>query len=84
MAGEDPQSIQDLLDIYDTRITIERFERILKKSDLKVLQKQHYLINPIYKYKFGLTPRKQWGPITMIPYVRDFVTTCVYYTVADK
>ena len=81
MAGEDAISTQDLLDIWDTRITIERFERIIKKSDLKVLNKQHYLINPIYKYKFGLTPRKQWWPITKIPYVRDFVTTCVYYTV---
>ena len=81
MAGEDDVIVKDLMEIRDTRITIERFERIIKKSDLKVLNKQHYLINPIYKYKFGLTPRKQWWPITKIPYVRDFVTTCVYYTV---
>jgi len=81
MGGEAPNVIQDLLDIYDTRITIERFERIIKKSGLKVLQHQDYLINPIYKYKFGLKPRKQFPPLTWIPYFRDFVTTCVYYTV---
>ena len=81
IAGEHPAIIQDLLDIYDTRISIERFERIIKKSGLKVVNKQHYLINPIYKYKFGLTPRKQWPPLTWIPYFRDFITTCVYYTV---
>jgi SAM-dependent methyltransferase len=81
MAGEHPNIIADLMEIKDTQITIERFERIIKKSGLKVLNKQHYLINPIYKYKFGLQPRKQWAPLTWIPYLRDFVTTCVYYTV---
>lgn len=81
MAGEHTTVIDALLEVKDTQITIERFERIIKKSGLKVLNKQHYLINPIYKYKFGLKPRKQWAPITWIPYFRDFVTTCVYYTV---
>jgi SAM-dependent methyltransferase len=81
MAGEHPNSIKELIEVKETQITIERFERIIKKSGLKVLNKQHYLINPIYKFKFGLKPRKQWVPITWIPYFRDFVTTCVYYTV---
>ena len=81
MAGEDKVVIDELLEIKDTRITIERFERIVKASGLQVLNKQHYLINPIYKYKFGLQPRKQFAPITWLPYLRDFVTTCVYYTV---
>lgn len=81
MAGEHPQIITDLMEIYDTQITIERFERIIKKSGLKILKQQDYLINPIYKYKFGLKPRKQFVPLTWIPYFRDFVTTCVYYTV---
>lgn len=81
MAGEHELTIKELMEIKDTQITIERFERIVKKSGLKVLNKQHYLFNPIYKYKFGLTPRKQWAPFSWIPYFRDFVTTCVYYTV---
>lgn len=81
MMGESDYTLILLTEIYDTRISIERFERILKKSDLKVLNKQHYLINPIYRYKFGLKPRKQLGFITHLPYLRDFVTTCVYYMV---
>lgn len=81
LAGEHELIIKELLEIKDTQITIERFERIIKKSGLKVMNKQHYLINPIYKYKFGLKPRKQWAPLSWIPYFRDFVTTCVYYTV---
>lgn len=81
MAGEDEPIIDELLEIKDTQITIERFERIIKKIGLKVVHKQHYLINPIYRYKFGLEPRKQLKLFTWLPYFRDFVTTCVYYTV---
>jgi 2-polyprenyl-3-methyl-5-hydroxy-6-metoxy-1,4-benzoquinol methylase len=81
LAGEHENTIKELLEVKDTQITIERFERIVKASGLKILRKQDYLINPIYKYKFGLKPRKQWAPLTWIPYFRDFVTTCVYYTV---
>lgn len=73
--------IKELLEVYDTRISIERFERIVRNSGMKVLHKQHYLINPIYKYKFGLEPRKQWAPVTHIPFLRNFVTTCVYYAI---
>lgn len=81
LIGENEGHIGELMEIYDTRISIERFERVIKRCGLKVLNKQHYLINPIYKYKFGLKPRKQWKLITYLPYLRDFVTTCVYYTV---
>lgn len=81
LAGEHKVVIDELMEIKDTQITIERFERIMKKSGLKVLHKTHFLINPIYRYKFGLQPRKQIGLISAIPYVRDFLTTCVYYTV---
>ena len=79
--GESKPVIEELLEIKDTRITIERFEQIIRDSGLTVKNKQHYLINPIYKYKFGLQPRKQFGLISAIPYVRNFLTTCVYYTV---
>lgn len=80
IAGEPAGVIQDLMEVKETQITIERFERILKASGLKVMKKQHYLINPIYRFKFGLKPRKQSPVISAIPYVRDFLTTCVYYT----
>lgn len=79
--GEKEHTINDLLEIYDTRISIERFERIVKKSGLEIKHKQHYLLNPIYKYKFGWKPTKQTPIITAIPFVRNFLTTCVYYTV---
>jgi SAM-dependent methyltransferase len=81
MIGEEDGIIKELLEIHDTQISIERFERIVKRSGLKFLNKQHFLINPIYQYKFGWKPRKQSGIISAIPFFRNFVTTCVYYTV---
>ena len=81
MFGESEPVITELLEIKETQITIERFEKIVQESGLKVLHQQHFLINPIYKYKFGLQPRKQLGFISAIPYIRNFLTTCVYYSV---
>lgn len=80
--GESEGNIQNLMEVWDTSITIGQFEKFVRQAGLSIKRKQHYLINPIYKYKFGLTPRKQWGLIGYIPYLRNFVTTCVYYTVS--
>lgn len=79
--GEPEGVVNELMDIYDTQITIERFEKIVRSSGMKFINKRHFLINPIYKYKFGLKPRKQLGIISAIPFVRNFLTTCVYYTI---
>ena len=75
---------EDLLEIKETGISIERFERIIKQTNYKVIDKIHYLINPIYKYKFGWKARKQLPVIKSIPYFRDYFTTCVYYLITQK
>lgn len=77
------QPTEDLLEIKDTGISIERFEKIVKQTDYKVINEIHYLINPIYKYKFGMKARKQLPVLKSIPYVRDFFTTCVYYLISQ-
>lgn len=80
-AGESQDIIDELMEIRDTRISIERFERIVRKSGYRIAREQHYLINPIYRYKFRLKPRKQIGLIRALPFLRNFLTTCVYYTI---
>lgn len=77
--GESDQKIVELLEIWDTGISLERFERIAKSTQYTTANKQLYLVNPIYKYKFKLKPRKQAGFIGAIPWFRNFVTTCGYY-----
>ena len=81
IGGEQKRVIGALMEIKDTGISIERFERILSQSQLSVVHKTHFLINPIYLYKFGLRARKQAKWVTAIPFFRNFVTTCVWYVV---
>lgn len=71
----------ELLELVETGLSIEKFERLLQETDFETLSKKHFLFNPIYKYKFGLKPRKQLSLISSIPYLRNFVTSCVYYHV---
>ena len=78
------EPVKDLLEIRDTRISIERFERIVAENNYAVVNDTHYFINPIYEYKFGWKARKQSLLIRHIPWVRDFLTTCVYYLITAK
>lgn len=80
-AGE---NVPEMMEIRDTGISIERFERISKQTGYAISAAQHYFINPIYEYKFGWKPRKQAAILRAIPFVRNFVTTCVYYLIQPK
>lgn len=84
LAGEKDGTIQDLMEVKSTGISIERFERCLKFNNLDVAGKQHYLFNPIYQYKFNVRPRVQSGFLSRIPWLRNFITTGSYYLVKTK
>ena len=75
------EPVHELLEIRATRITVERFERICRQQDYKIANRQFYLINPIYQWKFGWKPQKQWSWLGRIPYLRNYLTTCVYYVI---
>lgn len=81
---EPPAIIQELLELKETGISIEKFEQITRKTGYKIQQVKHYLINPIYEYKFNLKPREQSHFISQIPVLRNFLTTCVYYTIEKE
>ncbi|MDP4285879.1 MAG: methyltransferase domain-containing protein [Bacteroidota bacterium] len=73
--------IESLLEVKETGISIERFEKIVKKTGFQVISKTHYLINPIYEWKFGWRPKTQNSLISKIPVLRNYLTTCVYYLI---
>lgn len=75
------ENVAEMMEIRDTRISIERFERICKNEDYSILHKRHYLLNPIYEWKFGWKARRQSVLVKGIPFVRNFFTTCVYYII---
>lgn len=81
VAGESKHTVDTLIDVKQTGISIERFERICRRSGFAIVNRQWFLINPIYRYKFGLKPRKQNVLLGAIPFFRNFVTTCAYYTI---
>lgn len=82
--GESSTSVENLAEIKETGISIERFQHLLGKNNYSIQEKEFYLINPIYKYKFNLSPRIQNRAIASIPYLRNYLTTCVYYLVRKE
>lgn len=81
--GETEIKIKGLLEIYDTRLSINKFEKLLSRTNWKTRVRQFYLSNPSYEIKFGITSRKQLGLISRIPVLRDFVSTAVYYLIVS-
>lgn len=80
-AGERPETIEALLEIKETGLSIERFERLLVQERWRVHERTLWLVNPIYRDKFGLTPRRQASAVAALPGVRDVASTCAYYLV---
>jgi len=77
-AGESEATIDALLEIKQTGISIDRFSRIVKSSGFRFEQKDLWLFNPNYETKFGLTPTKLPRVLDSLPWVKDFFATCCY------
>lgn len=75
LGHETDDCIKELMSIKDTSVSINQFHRLMKHSKLNILDKQFWFINPHYKQKFGLKPRKLNPAISKLPYFRDFVTS---------
>lgn len=79
LCGEQEHAITELLDIKSTGCTIELFNRIARQANYQIIDRRLYLINPHYKIKFGLSPRRLNGVIAAIPYIRNFSCTSCFY-----
>lgn len=81
LAGE---NVSEMEEIKQTGISIEQFEKIAHETGYHILNLKHFLVNPIYQYKFGWKPRQQFAAVQSIPWIRNFFTTCVYYLIQAK
>lgn len=81
--GEKEDTIKELLNIRETRCSIEKFLSIVYQTNYKIISQQLYFINPHYETKFGLTPRKLSKQITHIPYLRNFVSTSCFFILKE-
>ena len=75
------ENVDEMMEIRETGISIERFEKISNEEGYKLFHVRHYLLNPIYEWKFGWKPKRQSIIIKAIPFLRNFFTTCVYYII---
>lgn len=82
--GEPERRVEELMEIVDTRLTILQLERLLRQTRYETLRRELYLIRPIYRHKFGLTPRRQLPGLRSLPVLRDFVTTAAFYLVRPR
>lgn len=81
---ENKVKISSLMEIKETRISIERFKRILKLTNYKINKEEYYFINPNYEIKFKLAPRKQLKVFSSIPYFKNYLTTAYYSVISIK
>lgn len=77
-------TIGGLMDIRSSRETIESFERLISETDYTICQRTLWLINPHYKQKFHLNPRRQWTIFSGIPYLGNYYTTSAWYLLHNK
>jgi len=83
LVGEKKYLIEELLQIRSTRLGIETFRRLVATHNLSIEREDIYLINPAYKIKFNLKPRKLPGIIN-VPYLRNFYTTACYFLLSQE
>lgn len=75
LGKETNDCIEELMNIKSTSVSIDQFHRLVNRSKLGISDQELWFINPHYKQKFGIKPRKLNTAISRIPYFRDFVTS---------
>lgn len=81
--GESDTTINDLMDIKDTRLSVFRFKTLLSKRNYRIDKVTYYVFNPNYEIKFGLKPLAL-PSLLAIPFFMDFYTTAVYCVAGKK
>lgn len=83
-SGEEKSTVRELLQIKQTKCTIERFRRVARETRYRIIDQQLYFINPHYEVKFGLRPRKLNKLAASLPYVRNFLSTSCFYLIEPE
>ena len=84
LAKEKPGKIDELLSIKRSKMPVEKFERLAKKTGYDIVDKQFWFINPHYEQKFNLKPRKLNKLVAKLPWIRNFFTTSAFYLLKSK
>lgn len=82
--GENKEKIEGLVEVKETGISTARFERLCRENNFNIEKRQKYFIAPIYKYKFGMTPKTLSPIVGNIPWFNDFFTFQSYYVISQN
>lgn len=77
--GEKESTIQELMELTETRLSINSFHKYMKNHGFRLKKENYWLVNPIYKYKFGLKPRQARKKPGLLG---DFYISCLYSLVS--
>lgn len=80
--GEKEACIEELMSIKRSKMTIEGFEALCEKAGFLIADRRLWFINPHYKVKFKLSPKKLWSLLGRIPYIRNFFSTSCFYIIS--
>ena len=78
-SGATTSNIDELMSIRVSRMTVESFERLVSEVGYTICQRTLWFINPHYKQKFNMNPRRQCTFFANIPYLRNYYTTSAWY-----
>ena len=78
-SGVREASINELMSIKRSKMTIEGFTRLALSTGFDIVKRTEWFINPHYQQKFGLKARRLWTFLGRIPYLRNYYTTSVWF-----
>jgi hypothetical protein len=73
--------IEDMMNVYDCRITIRGLRRLIQETGLAIERECLWLINPAYDIRFGLPQIKLPVPSTF-PILPEFATSVMMLCMA--
>ena len=79
MSGVPQNAIDELMSIKRSKMPVEKFEQLAHRCGYTIKNRSLWFINPHYRQKFGLRPRRVWKWASHIAYFRNFYTTSALY-----
>ena len=77
--GESEARINELISIRRSGMSIENFEDLCTKTNYRIIDRTLWLVNPHYKAKFNLSPRKLPKIFVKSKWLRNDMSTSCFY-----
>ncbi len=82
--GESQATITELMEVKSTGINTGKMLSAIRTTGYRILGQKYWLINPIYRYKFGIKKRELSPVLSSLPGIKNLFTTAHYIIFARK